>query len=667
MILTEKFFLWGVVVCLAALAVPLIFSLGSTVAAKTITLFGLEFYNPNNILGSTVGALCVLALTKEILSNATLFTALYKDVANHIAAAVFKSPYALARTPAVTYQQAWEQLKIFVYPKLKILAGSLLIILVFTVVFPLPLALLAAVYLASVAVDVISEGQNSWNSVVRGFARRDGKDLAKKWVGKNVSNLIPWGASFIPKKNEALHFLILGVTGAGKSIWKEIMMRRTVPGNKVIVNDPKLSQADGMVTLLEGLGVNYYILNPFDFRCTAWHIFRDVEGEAMVIELVAYLLPIKESSDGRFFDEAARLALAMIIVALQNVYGEELTLRLVILFTEKPYFELLIKKYHPRPHEFDEFLKAKKIEGERNDILLTLQARMKQYNVIASLWERAPQKLAFKDFVQDSFPKSSAIIMGSDPIHSELMNQVNSMMFAFAAKYLKALPPNKNRRIWLYLDESASEQIPPWLGIESIMALGRGAGISCCLCFHNISLLKRTYKELVALGIFALARHKAIFGVDTETSEFLSKSLGNYEYIETSYSSSVTTTPQGTNYSQTTNTRLGSRPVYLPQEFQDMNRPPTGVVNGLLGDFIAPGEGIHRHHYTWEEVKSMLPERSQEVEAYQRIPDTHPATILQPLSDDELRSWLPEAIEIKAAKPPQKNTKGKRQKRRQHQ
>ena len=489
----------------------------------------------------------------------------------------------------------------------------------------------------------------SANAVIRGFRLRSGEELARKWLGKNVSNLIRWGASFIPKANEALHYILLGSTGTGKSLWREIMMRVVLPGNKAIVNDPKPSQTDGMVPLLEALSIKYFILNPFDYRCTAWFIGRDISNERLAWELALYLWPeSKSEGEGRFFDEAGRIALTMIIVSLQNAKGGNWTLRLVILFTEKRYFVPLIQRYHPRPQQFDEFLKAKKMENERNDVLVTLQARLMQYTAIAALWERAPQKLSFKDFASDSFSKNTAIIIGSDPIHSELIAQTNGMMFTFLAKYLKALPPNRNRRIWVFIDEAASEKVAPWPGLESIMAIGRGAGIACCIAFHSISLLKRTFGELAALGLFELARHKAIFGVDNETAHFLSKAVGEYEYIERSSGSSVSSAPQGTTYSHSTNERLGTRPTYLPQEFLDMNRPTTGPEHGLLGDFIAPGEGIHRHHYTWEELQHMLPQRSQEVFAYERIDDKDPAATLAPLSKEELISWLPEALKAGA-------------------
>ncbi|MBE9040093.1 type IV secretion system DNA-binding domain-containing protein [Oscillatoriales cyanobacterium LEGE 11467] len=660
----NKFFKWGIAICIAAIAVPLIYSLGSTVTAYTLILFELEFFNPNNIVGSVVGALWVLTLAKEVLTEATDWMPLYDDLIDLVAAGIFRNPHALARTRTRTYQQAFERLQLVVYPKLKPLAAALFVLVFFTAVFVLPIALLTTIYLGVVAVEVITESRyRPWDSVVRGFARRQGADLARKWIGRNVENLIRWGASFVLKANEPLHYLILGVTGAGKSLWRETMMAKVLPGNKGIVNDPKPSGGDGMVPLLEDLGVKYYILNPFDYRCTTWWIAKDVKGPNMAYELAAYLIPILANSEGRFFDDGGRIALEMIIVSLQIALGENWTFRQVILFSQQPYFEILIKNYHPRPHEFDEFLKAKKMEGERNDILLTLQAKLMQFNSVAALWERALEKLSLQDFVSDSFPKNTAIVMGSDPIHSEISTQTNALMFGFAAKYLKALPTNRHRRIWVFLDEAASEKTAPWPEIDGVMALGRGAGVACCLGFHSISLLKRTYGELVAMGLFGLARHKAIFGVDDETSQFLSKSLGDYEYLEQSYSSSVTVDGKGkTSYSDTTSERLGSRPVYLASEFQDMNRPPTGVENGLLGDFIAPGEGIHSHHYSWDELLQMLPQRSEEVEAYQRIPNDDRATQLKPLSDDELRSWLPEAVGVKNKSTRAHNSKSRKSK-----
>jgi hypothetical protein len=639
----NKIFLWGVATCLAAISTPSLFWLGSTVTAKTLKLYELTALNPNNILGKICGALLVAAIAKEAVTKAQFLMPLYQDIANHLLAAVFKSPRALFYTRAFSYQQVRERLKTFIYPKLKVIATGMFVLLLLTVFTPLPFAFLCGVYLISIVVEVSSEGRIvPWNQVVRGFTRRDGVELARKWIGKNTAGLIRWGASFIPKSNEALHYLIIGVTGAGKSIWQESMMKVALPGNKGIVNDPKPSQSTGMVPLLEGLGINYYILNPFDARAYAWDIARDIQTPDDATELASHLFPVNQhTTEGRFFDEGGKLADSMKTTCLQIAKPGAWTLREYILFSQQPYFEALIRKYHPRPHEFDEFLKAKKIEGERNDILLTLQAKVLQLAPIAARWELTTQKIAFRDYVLDKSPGNTTIVIGSDPKHEAICNLANTFLFAFFARHLKSLPPNPHRRIWIFLDEAASEETPPWPKIESIMALGRSAGVSCCFAFHNISLLKRTYGELVAHGIFALARHKAFFGLDNETSEFVSHALGNYEYVEKSYNSSTTTNSNnGTSYSQGTSTRLGSRPIYLPQELQDMNRPPTGVENGFVGDFIAPGEGIHRHHYTWTEVVDMLPKRSQEVEAF--LPGNE--TMLQPFSEDELKFFFPEGI-----------------------
>ena len=145
----NKLIIWAIHCSLAAIAVPLLFTLGSTVTAKTLEIFELAYANPNNIIGSIAGALLLLALVGQLLTNASFVLPIYYDVGNLIAAGIFHHPAALARTRAISYTEALQQLKIFIYPKLKPIAAGVFVLLLFAVVFPLPLALLGTIYSGS--------------------------------------------------------------------------------------------------------------------------------------------------------------------------------------------------------------------------------------------------------------------------------------------------------------------------------------------------------------------------------------------------------------------------------------------------------------------------------------------------------------------------------------
>lgn len=117
---------------------------------------------------------------------------------------------------------------------------------------------------------------------IRGRSLRQSAELRQTWKRRkktNIRGLIPWGATFIAKGNEALHFILIGNTGAGKSTWLEVMMAKTLagigfnPNYRAIVVDAK----GNLLPFLEALGLGigedgplYVILNPLDRRAARW-------------------------------------------------------------------------------------------------------------------------------------------------------------------------------------------------------------------------------------------------------------------------------------------------------------------------------------------------------------------------------------------------------------
>lgn len=268
----NKLFKWGIALCWAALIIPLCFEFSRMVSAQTLKLFGLEHWNPNNVIGSLTSLMVVLSLIAKVLARIKFWIPLYNDLVNLIGAAVLKNPHALAQSRSMTSSQAAAKLKLFFYPKLKLLAATLLILLFFTVVFPPPLALLSVIYLVFIVSEAFGSNVRPLTSAVRGFTRRYSADLAAQWKGKDVRGFLRWGGSYIAKANEPLHYLLLGTTGAGKSLWMETMMATVLPASKGIINDPKPSRTDGMVPLLESLKSSshsscncHLLLNLFTF------------------------------------------------------------------------------------------------------------------------------------------------------------------------------------------------------------------------------------------------------------------------------------------------------------------------------------------------------------------------------------------------------------------
>ena len=120
-----------------------------------------------------------------------------------------------------------------------------------------------------------------------------------------------------------------------------------------------------LIPFLEALGVPYKILNPLDQRCVAWDIGHDNRGEGMAVEFAALLVEDlrggKPKGDNQYFYDAAKWQLRLRPSVCNKQRAMGLTLRdLINVFETKESFTHFLHTYHPRPHHFDEFLKARR-------------------------------------------------------------------------------------------------------------------------------------------------------------------------------------------------------------------------------------------------------------------------------------------------------------------
>src|SRR3954454_21356319 len=108
------------------------------------------------------------------------------------------------------------------------------------------------------------------------------------------SEWIFFGGISIPWSSAVKHWLILGVTGAGKTMIFQLLMQSTLRGRigrgrdqRGILYDNKTE----IVPLLAAMGVPYKIIHPFDKRGVALDIKSMVPTHTHSLELSAILMP----------------------------------------------------------------------------------------------------------------------------------------------------------------------------------------------------------------------------------------------------------------------------------------------------------------------------------------------------------------------------------------
>jgi hypothetical protein len=334
------------------------------------------------------------------------------------------------------------------------------------------------------------------------------------------------------------------------------------------------------------------------------------------------------ASNNRYFYDATKLAITAGTRCLQEGKGHAWTLRdLINLFETKEDFQFLLYRYHPRPQHFDEFLKDKKLD--RNEVLTTVKSILEQYSLVAARWEHAKEKFSWQDWIQDEY----LLVFGSDHLYQDTIKKTNTLLFRFGAACLNNLSTNSERRVWIFIDEATAAG--KLIQLETVLALGRSAGVCVVIAFQNVAGFIQEYGERLFKSIFGLCRHKVFFPMDSDSAKYISDYIGEYEYVDRTITQSVSDNASGTTVTTGTSERLSKRPTLLPQLLMDTFLPQPGPDNGLMGYFLAPGEGIHYWHYSWDEIQSMRAERLDDIDTYCRVDDESPSLSLTPWSSEE--------------------------------
>jgi hypothetical protein len=130
----------------------------------------------------------------------------------------------------------------------------------------------------------------------------------KTWWDKLFrKNLSRWAR--VPRDREAMHFLIVGDSGTGKSAAiRQMLSQVWERGEAAIVYDPAMEYLPQFYNEARG----DVILNPLDARCPFWTPGDEVPHEAEALTLAVSLFP-DQGRENRFFVEAPRKIFAHLI------------------------------------------------------------------------------------------------------------------------------------------------------------------------------------------------------------------------------------------------------------------------------------------------------------------------------------------------------------------
>lgn len=334
------------------------------------------------------------------------------------------------------------------------------------------------------------------------------------------------GGVGIPRRLEARHFLLTGVTGAGKSqAFYQIAEIARQRGDAAVVADVNAE----MLGRFFDPGRGDTILNPVDSRSESWSPLGEIFAEWDCDRIAKSIVPSGEGEEGEW-KGYAQVLLAAILSKVWRERGKNFDLANLILFAPS---EELAETLKGTQASLLFAAGAEKMLGSIRSILATHcqpfsyldpSAGRDAFSITKFIQREAAEKLgAFLYFpVRDDFFKSFRPLIAA---------QID-----IAISALLSSDDDEARRVWFLIDEFAS-----WgrlSSIDDLLTKGRKKGAAAALGLQTISQVRSAYGRdgaqtlLSSLGTWLTLRVG-----DSETAEFMSLNIGDEQvrrFVESS-------------------------------------------------------------------------------------------------------------------------------------
>lgn len=329
---------------------------------------------------------------------------------------------------------------------------------------------------------------------------------------------IVWGNAKVPPLLAPYHFCAEGATGTGKSSMIYMLMNSVLPDvavpefdTRAFINDAKTETFPYLASL--GLQDHVLVTNPFDARCSAWDVGRDVRDEAQAQELAAVIIPPGEGVNKYFYD-ASRMMLKTAALALMTLFGRDWTLRdLLLACGNVSDLKVLAERANlPNLDAVEDFLNPTK---EARSVRMTLAVENNSFNVIAAAWERARdagRSFSIHDWVAGTSPQ--ILLLGASKQSRTSLNTINRLLVQRTQQILmdyREKDARTGRRSWFFMDEFPALGAIP--NLEELLTEGRGRGACCVLGYQHIAHVRRWYGNL-GDALIGQCLHQAYFRVN---------------------------------------------------------------------------------------------------------------------------------------------------------
>lgn len=354
------------------------------------------------------------------------------------------------------------------------------------------------------------------------------------------------GGVNIPRSAEPYHFFVVGSTGSGKSV--------------AITNLIDHIEARGDIALVVDSGGEFasryykegrdHILNPFDDRCVPWSPTAELAGPWDAEAMAKSMIP-DGVGDSKEWNGYAQTFVTSLKRRLME--KNQLSIKDLLYYAQAASIEELTPLLAGTPA-------ASQLMSDRT--FGSIRTIATNYLSTYSYLSDNDNPFSISKFIRAEKPGFLFLTYRDDQLDS-LRNMI-SCALDVAARTILALPANSERRVWLIIDEFAS--IGKVQSIEAVATKARKMGGCLLLGLQSVSQLQDRYGEKAAQTILScLSSWLVLRCSDAETSEYVSKYIGETEISRMTRSESTSDTGGG---SDSRNEQIQTQRAVLPVELQ---------------------------------------------------------------------------------------------------
>jgi hypothetical protein len=311
----------------------------------------------------------------------------------------------------------------------------------------------------------------------------------------------------VPRQREAMHFLIMGDSGMGKSAAiRQIMAQIWERGETAIVYDPAMEYLPQFYNPQRG----DVILNPIDARCPFWTPGDEAPHEAEALTMAASLFP-DQGRENRFFVEAPRRIFAHLVNL--GPTPEQLTHWMC-------HAEQIDRRV--RGTEMEAMIDPR-AAAQRNGVLGSLNMVADAFKLLPS--ERdAAQRWSTVEWAKE---RKGWIFLTHKPTMRERVRPLVSLWLDLLVLRLMNEGHSGKKPVWFVLDELASLQRLPQL-ITAITE-NRKSNNPMVLGFQGKAQLETLYGHMAEVMLSQPATKMFLKTSEPNAAEWISRAIGEME------------------------------------------------------------------------------------------------------------------------------------------